>query len=293
MSSAPASGSASLIDGVQRAFHEALLYGATARRVLPRGGRALGTRILHHEQRLVFVVGCPRSGTTFLGGALGAQPGFVDLGEVAPLKAILPLLPGLPVPEAARRIRRILERVRRLSAVRGLRGVEQTPETAFSLQAALLAYPDARAIHIYRDGRDVACSLLERGWLSTRRAGADDAGHSYGAHTRFWVEPERAEEFARASDATRAAWAWRRYVTAARSIREGVLDVRYEKMVREPSRVAEIMAAHLAIDVDPLRSEIGKAHGRSVGRHASDLSASQRGDVEREAGELLRQLGYA
>ena len=37
------------------------------------------------DDRLVFVVGSPRSGTTFLAGAIGALPGFVDLGEVGHL----------------------------------------------------------------------------------------------------------------------------------------------------------------------------------------------------------------
>ena len=36
---------------------------------------------LGHEERLVFVVGCPRSGTTFMGRAIGGLPGFVDLSR--------------------------------------------------------------------------------------------------------------------------------------------------------------------------------------------------------------------
>ena len=48
---------------------------------------------LGHEERLVFVVGCPRSGTTFVGRAIGGLPGFVDFGEVTPWKAALPERP--------------------------------------------------------------------------------------------------------------------------------------------------------------------------------------------------------
>ncbi len=271
----------------------ALLYGATARRVLPRGGRALSARLLHREQRLVFVVGCPRSGTTFLGNALGAQPGFVDLGEVAPLKAILPVLPRLPEPEAAERMRKVIERVRLLSAVPGLRGVEQTPELSFSLGAAMLGYPHARAIHIVRDGRDVVCSLRDRGWLRSGRDGTDDAGLSYGAYTRFWVERDRADAFSDASEVTRAAWAWRRYVSAARSHPERTLDVRYEAMVRDPEGVARLIAAHLETDYLPLAAALGDAFDESIGRFERDLSATELEDVEREAGALLRELGYA
>ena len=52
--------------------------------MLPRGGTLDLRRRLGSEERLVFVFGSPRSGTTFLAGAIGAVPGFVDLGEVTP-----------------------------------------------------------------------------------------------------------------------------------------------------------------------------------------------------------------
>jgi hypothetical protein len=271
----------------------AALYGASARRVLRREGLDdLRRRLGRREERLVFVVGSPRSGTTFLGTALGSLPGFVDLTEVTPLKAAIPGLVGRPEEETARRIRRILERVRRLALVRGLRGVEQTPETAFVLGAALRAYPQARAVHLVRDGRDVVCSLLEKGWLSAGRAGGDDARLAYGARARFWVEPERRAEFEAASDATRAAWAWRSYVAAARAAGgERTLEVRYERLVAEPDVVAAELAAHLGVDPAPLAAALGRVHDRSVGRYARDLTAAQLEDVEREAGALLRGLG--
>jgi hypothetical protein len=256
------------------------LYAATTRRVLPRSSR-LGT-----ERRLVFVVGSPRSGTTFLGDAIGSLPGFVDLGEVAPLKAEIPRLYGAP--DAADRIRTILDRVRRLGLVTGLRAVEQTPETAFVLGNALAAYPEARAVHIVRDGRDVVCSLLERGWLETAREGADDARLPYGERARFWVEPERAEEFEQASEATRAAWAWRRYASAARAVTERTLEIRYETLTGAHEAVAE----HLGISADAAREAFSGAHAQSIGRFREDLTPEQLADVEREAGPLLNELGY-
>ncbi|HET7567998.1 MAG TPA: sulfotransferase [Gaiellaceae bacterium] len=255
-----------------------------ARRSL-RKGRGGG-----REERLVFVVGCPRSGTTFLGGALGALPGFVDLGEVTPWKAALPALYAQPAADTAPQLRRILERVRALGLALGLRGVEQTPETAHLLVPALAAYPDAVAVHSLRDGRDVVCSLLERGWLSAAHGGADDAGLAYGPHARFWVEPERREEFEAASDARRCAWAWRRYVEAARSAaRERTLEVRYESLAGE----AERLAAFLGVDPEPLHAALDGFHDRSVGRWRRDLDAEQLAEVEAEAGDLLAELGYA
>jgi hypothetical protein len=98
-----------------------------ARRGLRAGQRLPATR---SEERLAFVVGSPRSGTSFTGAALGSQPGWVDLGEIPLLKRAVPQLTAAPVDEQAVAIRRILERVRTLGLARGLRGVEQNPETS-------------------------------------------------------------------------------------------------------------------------------------------------------------------
>jgi len=238
------------------------------------------------------VVGSPRSGTTFLGRSLGAQPGLVDLGEVKPLKAAIPQLAHLPEKEASARFRRKLEIVRQLGLAGHLRGVEQTPETSFVLNAALRAYPAARAVHIVRDGRDVVCSLLERGWLGAQRAGSDDAGLSFGAHPRFWVEPERADEFRSASEARRAAWVWRRYVTAAGVAPERTLELRYEQLVSDPTAVASRLAEYLELRRKPLVESLSQAFDRSMGRWQRDLTPGQLSDVEDEAGDLLRALGY-
>jgi hypothetical protein len=238
------------------------------------------------EDRLVFVVGSPRSGTTFLAGAIGAVPGFADLTEVTPLKSAIPSLVGAA--DAAERIRTILERVRMLALVRGVRGVEQTPETAFVLDAALAAYPEARAVHIVRDGRDVVCSLLERGWLSAWRDGSDDARQAYGADARFWVAPDQRAAFEEASDTARAAWAWRSYVGAARSVPERVLEVRYESL----AGAAPAIAAHLDVEAAPLVASLSRFRDDSIGRYQRDLSAEQLEAVADVAGPLLRELGY-
>jgi hypothetical protein len=238
---------------------------------------------LGREERLVFVVGCPRSGTTFLGRAIGGMPGFVDFGEVTPWKAALPSDPS------AEELRRILERIRRIGLARGLRGVEQTPETAHVLGAALEAYPQALAVHALRDGRDVVCSLLERAWLNADQAGRDDARLAYGAHARFWVEPERREEFTEVSDSRRCAWAWRRYVEAARAHSgDRLLEVRYENLAGSADRLADFLGA----DVSSTHRALDRFRDSSIGRWQRDLTPEQVADVEAEAGTLLVELGY-
>jgi hypothetical protein len=270
----------------------AVLHLRTARRIARRGGPSLRARLGPLDERLVFVVGSPRSGTTFLGRSIGSLPGFVDLGEVAPHKASIPELVALPAEVAAGRIRRTLVVARRLGLVGSLRPVEQTPETAFVAEAAAFAFPSARFVHIVRDGRDVVCSLLDRGWLSQGRGGGDDAGLPYGAEPRFWVEQDRLEEFRTTSDARRAAWAWRAYVQAARSLGERAHEIRYKRTVADPDGIA----AELAIFLDAPVAELGRAlrgaHDESVGRFRRDLTVEQLADVESEAGRLLADLGY-
>jgi Sulfotransferase family len=272
---------------------QAAAYGVTVVRIASRGLRS-GQRLprARADERPVFVVGSPRSGTTFTGSALGSQPGWVDLGEVPLLKAAVPRLAELPPEEQARELRRILDRVRGLALVRGLRGVEQNPETSFVLAGALDAYPQALAVHVLRDGRDVVCSLLERGWLSAGRTGADDAQQPYGRYARFWVEPERREEFEQAGEARRAAWAWRRYVDAARAVPDRTIGLRYEALVESPHTEADRMAEALGSEPEPLRRAFAKVHGSSLGRWRRDLAPEQIAEVEAEAGELLAELGY-
>ena len=280
-----------LVHVVRQAAWAASAYGSTAVRVAVRGTK---TRLQRpREERLVFVVGSPRSGTSFTAAAIGDLPAFVDLGEVPLLKAAIPDLVELPEPEQAVEIRHVLQRVRGLAFVRSLRGVEQTPETGFVLAAALRAFPSATAVHVVRDGRDVVCSLLERGWLSARRSDeSDDANLSYGVHPRFWVEPERREEFVHASDARRAAWAWRRYVTAARAAPERTVELRYEELVSDPGDATEPVAHALGVGVEQLSDAFSEAHTGSVGRWRRDLTAEQLDDGEAEAGPLLAELGY-
>jgi hypothetical protein len=268
------------------------LHLRVAKRLAPRRRGSLRERLGKLDDRFVLVVGSPRSGTTFLAGAIGSAPGFVDLGEVAPVKAAIPELVADAPEEASRRLRRILTVARRVGLVGAVRPVEQTPEMAFLVAAAARAYPEARFVHVVRDGRDVVCSLLEKGWLKPTTNGRDDAGLPYGGYARFWVEPERRAEFEEASDARRAAWAWRRYLTAARAAGANVLELRYEDVTRDASGSAEALARHLDAPAAPFEQALRTAHAGSVGRFRADLTDEQLADVVAEAGDLLRELGY-
>jgi hypothetical protein len=268
------------------------LYLEAVARVLVRAHGRATTDLAALAERPVFVLGAPRSGTSFVARSIGRLPGFVDLGELKPWKSALPRLYALSEEEAARELRGALEAIRRYGLVRRLRAVEQSPETSFVLPAVVRAYPQAAVVHMLRDPRDVTASLLQKGWLRAGRAGHDDVGSPYGHHVRFWVEPDRAAEFDRADEARRAGWAWRRYVSAARAAPGNTLEVRYEGLARDPAAAAEPLAAHLGTDPVLLAEAFSGMHAESIGRWRRNLTAEQVAEVEAETGELLEELGY-
>lgn len=270
----------------------ARLYAGAVARVLVRAHARSGSDLGAVTERPVFVLGAPRSGTSVVARSIGRLPGFVDLGELKPWKASIPQLAALPEEEAARELRRALEAIRRYGLVRRLRAVEQSPETAFVLGPIVRAYPQAAVVHMLRDPRDVAASLLQKGWLRAGRPGHDDVGSPYGHHVRFWVEPERADEFDRADEARRAGWAWRRYVSAARVAPGNTLEVRYEDLAADPVAASEPLAVHLGADPVLLGGAFAHMHAESVDRWRRNLTAEQVSEVEAEAGELLVELGY-
>jgi hypothetical protein len=271
---------------------DARLYAGAVARVLTRAHRHGSDDLEAVAERPVFVLGAPRSGTTFVAGSIGRVPGLVDLGELKPWKAAIPRLASLTEEQAAPELRGMLEGIRRYGLVRHLRAIEQTPETAFVLGAVLHAYPQAAVVHMIRDPRDVAASLLQKGWLRAGRPGRDDAGALYGRHARFWVEPGRAHEFDQADEARRAGWAWRRYVTAARAAPSATIEVRYEELAVDPGTASEPLAAHLGADAVILARALSRVHAESVGRWRRNLTPEQVAEIESEAAELMDELGY-
>jgi len=285
------------------------LHAAVARRCIRRYGLRPDRIARALDERAVFVVGSPRSGTSFTASAIGDVRGFADLGEVNAVKAAIPALYGTDAEEAGERVRAILTRDQRMGCVAGLRPIEQTPECTFLMPALAAAYPEARFVHLVRDARDVACSLIERGWLRSGPAGAkaratgteaDDAGQPFGDYTRFWVERGRSEKFGSVSEARRCAWAWRRYTDAALKHAdqigaERVPRVRYERLAEHSTEVAAELASFLGAEdrLAEFETALGKVHSRSLGRWREDLTPEQLADVELEAGPLMTRLDYA
>jgi hypothetical protein len=126
-------------------------------------------------RRPVFIIGCGRSGTTILGTSLSKHPGITYLNE--PRNIWFEAYPETDIwtrkaairsgklvltdADTARKKSTKLSRLFRLSTI--ITGkpvlVEKLPINAFRLKFIHRIFPDARFIHIYRSGLEVAKSM--------------------------------------------------------------------------------------------------------------------------------------
>jgi hypothetical protein len=272
----------------------------------------------------LFVVGCPRSGTTLLQRMLDNHPRLAVANDTHFIPRVIdgvppgvdqPLtpelvervrtykrfyrmeLPDAAVYDAAKRSRTYTQFVGALYSEHGrLRGKplagEKTPDYVRRLPFLHALFPRARTVHIIRDGRDVALSALE--W------GRKDRGP--GRLKLWWEEPV----------AVCALW-WRWQVGTGR--RDGrtlgadlYREVRYEDLVAHPGAMLQDLARFLDL---PFSRDMLAYHEGKV-RYAPGLSAkkawlppvqglrSWRARMpgrdlelfEALAGDLLSELGY-
>jgi hypothetical protein len=285
------------------------------------------------------VLGAPRSGTTFLMGFLDALPRAECVsGNLLPVG--IAHLAAQQLPDEARdALRRSFRcslvdylesgaynsragalqkwwaadrRARALrAAARGVRNenllVYKEPFLAFAPELACDALPQARIVHIFRDGRDVADSLVRSYDVlsDAKLAGLDSNEVMIGTrigdrYLPWWVGEEDAQEFFDAAPYVRAIWMWREMVGRCRERLQRpdvaasgrVLSVRYEDLMRAPLQQGEAIARHLGRSLtERMRRRLQAAHTRSVGIHKRrerhEITAA-----ERVAGSELAAYGY-
>jgi hypothetical protein len=264
--------------------------------------RALDPRL----HRPIFIVGAPRSGTTFLGSCIARLPEVSYHAEPRLTKAAAQhVYEGVWSERSSAAVFRINYRALLLATLEGgRRFAEKNPENSFLVPFLAATLPSAQFVHIVRDGRDAAVSHAEQPWLTAASAGSGRVGHArqaFGPYPRWWVEHDRREEFAAVPDIVRAAWCWRRFTEAALDglatlPSERVTEVRYEDMVTDPMTAAQALAGFLGTSpagLAALRGGLAGARPGSVGRWRKALSADQVIEVEREIQPLLGWLGYA
>jgi hypothetical protein len=283
----------------------------------------------------VFIVGCPRSGTTLLQRILDCHPQVaitpethwiprwyekrdakgIRLDGTVTRKIVRKLLAfprfrelGISQAELEARIepRGTVSYAQFVSALfdlygekRGKRLVgDKTPGYARNLETLHTLWPDAKLVHLIRDGRDVCLSVLNwqraRGWA---------AGQGL-ARFSAWAESPLC--------AAALWWDWhvRLAREAGRSFPLGVYtELRYEALVADPPSECQQLSRFLGVPYDEgmIRLYERRAHEGNAGdeKHSwQPITTGLRnwrtqmlsGDValfEAAAGDLLEELGYA
>lgn len=258
-------------------------------------------------RRPIFIIGAPRSGTTFLGRCIGALPEVAYHFEPAAIqRSVQHVYRGTWSEREAQHAYTVVYRwLLRLHLDGDRRLADKTPRHCFIVPFLYRTFPDATFVHIVRDGRDAALSHSKKPWLQQAMEGAEQygvGGNRFGPYPRFWVRPERERAFRTTTDYHRCIWAWKRHVEAAR---EGLADVpadqqhtmRYADWVRHPMREGGRLLDALGIAPEPSRQRLlataSTAHTRSVGAWRTELTAQQRAIATHEAGDLLEWVGGA
>lgn len=267
-------------------------------------------RLLHtatpNLRQPVFLVGPARSGTTFLGECLATLPEFsYHFEPVITKSAARYVYEGIwGFRKAQFFYWQVYGWLMRIHLDGDLRFAEKTPNNCFLVSFLHQAFPDAQFIHIIRDGRDAALSHSKKPWFQAAFAKSrkrEPGGYLYGPYAQFWVEQERKEEFETTSDIHRCIWAWRRFTESVLKQATDLpasqyYELRYEALVTNPKEEADRLLKYLGIE-NPLschlfHEAVAQAEQSSLNGWQRELSSEQLEQIEREAGLLLRDLGY-
>ncbi len=270
----------------------------------------------------VFIVGCPRSGTSYLYHLLLSAGGFArfhtqmnafdvlepvygDLRKTSNKRRMMREwlcskafeVSGLDAQEIEAKVlaechgasdflRIVMNEVARKQGVD--RWIDSTPTNLPHLPRIKNDFPDARIVHIIRDGRDVALSLEKRGWS---RPLPWDKSRRLLAAGLYWE------------------WIVRKGRSFADALRPNYVEIRYEDLVRKPAEVLSHLGPFLQHDLDyerirqvsigsvktPLTSfkeELSHGHFDPVERWKENFSSQQLSRFESLVGVYLQELGY-
>jgi hypothetical protein len=214
-------------------------------------------------ERPIFVVGCPRSGTTLVQCILSASTQAFSLPETHFFSYVLPVLGGDParmlgtadlatarealeseanlalpgdVYQPGTALDLFVTIVERYRPAAGLRAIEKTPRHVLRLGAIAACFPDACFVNVVRHPVDVASSLMGVPFESSR---------SVLSYASRWTES----------------------VLAAREFQGRLLTVVYETLVRAPEATTRELCDFVDLPYEAaMLEEFGREAQRNIGR---------------------------
>ena len=279
------------------------------------------------------ILGAPRSGTTFLVDALSAASRTAAIaGRIHP-SSMASIAANVDDPATLRALRHTLQFALTehhrwvqqsradaigaftarnatmsdvLAAFRRRRVVDHVvfkePFLALNPTYVLDSLPAARIVHLHRDGRDVAASLVRSyDVLSDEHLASPDSNEvvigtfDRGVWVPWWVPEAARPSFPEMAQMDRALLLW---ATMARNGHEAalahpdqVLEIRYETLVADPVSTADRICEHLGLQRSRIMTtRLRRATTRSIGRGSAQRTTSV--VVHDETAAVFEALGY-
>ncbi len=268
------------------------------------------------ELDVFFAFGCQKSGTTWLEHLLDGHPQLACAGEGHIGDLLANLLQQAANAYNAKDMAnwkldeqdllslmrlagdRLLHRYLQRRDKPGLKAVgDKSPEYALTMPVLDRLYPNAKYIHIIRDGRDACVS----GWAHLKRAGQQSQFERFEDYAEYFAQHH-----------------WVRYIVTAQEmgaqLGDRYIEARYESLKADPEPKVEHLLAFLGVDCDEQsvaaclewgsfqRLSGGRAPGEEdtqshfrkgiVGDWHNHFSAEAIERFEHHAGPALDALGY-
>lgn len=259
-----------------------------------------------HDKKLEisFIIGCARSGTSILGELIASHPKVKYIFEAHRIWEKAGLGENnshrLTEKQAKFFIKRYIRSWFSNQATNGQVLVEKCPRNALRVPFIKTIFPEAKIIHIFRDGRDVACSLMPG-------IGGEDWNHLKPPSWKNLVFNSTGLE--------RCAKAWRDVIEITTNDLEDIphLSLKYEDLLLDTERTVRTIMKYLNLSFDYQVALFSKKisnstkksyhaqrqkdwykndHLNRIGRWKENLTVSEQKDINVLLSDWLSRLGY-
>lgn len=260
---------------------------------------------MKNKTKKYFIIGCARSGTSILGELIQSHPDVKYIFEAssiwetagAGINESHRLTADHATPTVAQNICDWFEEQSPNKPVL----VEKSPRNSLRIPFVHSIFPNAGFIHIIRDGRDVACSMIP------------GCGGTEWNHLK---PPSWKNLFKNYTGAIRCAHAWKETleITMAELVQVPHLQIHYEDLIATPYHTAKEIFEFMGLEIHSQTLEFCKSisnqtdapyhaqyqsqwyrdnHKTRLGRWHENLTRHEQESIQKILAPLIEQLGYS